>query len=326
MTEARDVVVGVDAGSTKTIALVVSREGRVVGAARGGRSNLYLSREEASAAVEAAVTNALGEARRTDRDLAAIALSATGADWPEDFTVLRAHLAARWPDARHVVVNDAVGALEATGARGPAVMVACGTGAGTAARGLDGTVWHSSFWQEPQGAEELGRLALKAVYRAALGVDAPTRLTNRVLSTFDLPSVEALLHAFTRREQSLSPRVGHLARILLDVAAEGDETAWRLVDRHGEALARYAAASARQVGLADGFALFMAGGVMRHPSRLLSDRLEEHARRLAPNITAHLSPHEPVMGAVRLALRAVGADEDACERRTPSLPEHLYLT
>ena len=69
---------------------------------------------------------------------------------------------------RIVIVNDAMGALRAGSPDGTGVVVACGTGAAVGARHPDGRIWHSSFWQEVQGADELSLSALRAVYRAEL--------------------------------------------------------------------------------------------------------------------------------------------------------------
>ena len=67
---------------------------------------------------------------------------------------------------RIVIVNDAMGALRAGSPDSTSVVVACGTGTAVGARHPDGRIWHSSFWQEVQGADELSLPALRAVYRA----------------------------------------------------------------------------------------------------------------------------------------------------------------
>jgi N-acetylglucosamine kinase-like BadF-type ATPase len=46
---------------------------------------------------------------------------------------------------------------------------------------------------------DLSKKALRAVYRAELGIDAPTGLTSAVLDFFGLEQVEAVLHRVTAR-------------------------------------------------------------------------------------------------------------------------------
>ena len=301
-----NLVLGIDAGNTKTVALVADASGRVLGWGRAGRGNIYVSKRDALAAIDKAALAALAAAGARPDGLASAVLSATGADWPEDVQLLTAELARRgWGKAR-AVVNDAVGALRAASLDGTGVMVVCGTSAGIAARAPGGQAWHTGYWQEPEGAEQLGQLTLRAVYRAALGIDLPTRLTARVLAHYHLPDVETLLHALTRRDRR-PPRLGRLARTLLDEAQLGDATAARLVREHGAALGDYALACARRAGLSGAFDLYTAGGVMRHPSKLLQASLLARVRRDLPGVTWRESEHEPAVGALLLALDALGA-------------------
>ena len=79
------------------------------------------------------------------------------------------------------------------------------------------------MWQnQVQGSAHMGDKTLNAVYRAALGLDPPTTLTERVVTFFGLSSAEEVLHAFTNRLQPPPDRVDQLASILLDEAQNGD--------------------------------------------------------------------------------------------------------
>ena len=306
MTFRPELVLGIDAGNTKTIALIADTTGQVRGWGRAGSSNIYVSEERALAALEEAVLEAKRSAGLGSTPLKALTLSATWADWPEDFALLEDALS-RWNWAeRRQVVNDAVGALRAGSLLGLGVAVACGTSTGIAARAAEGGVWHSSYWQEPEGAEELARQTLRAVYRAELGIDPPTALTERVLARYGCPDVERLLHLFTRRGHSPPAHLGRLARVLLDEAEDGDPTSLHLVTRHGLALGDYALAAARKVGLSGSYLLFTSGGVMRHPSPLLRQALMRRVQEADPGVTWQASHHEPVFGALLLALELAG--------------------
>ena len=320
---------GIDAGGTKTVALLTDASGRVLGSGRAGASNIYVSVRSAFRALDRAVNEALAAAGVKIDRVSATCLSATGADWPEDFALLERGLSERGHRCVRVV-NDAMGALRAGSRDGTGVVVVCGTAAGIGAKSPLGLEWHSSFWQEPEGAEQLGREALRAVYRAELGLDPPTTLTARMLEAHGLDSVEAVLHAHTARDERAKQRVGRLARILLDEAAHGDPTAQRIVRRHGAALGDYAIMAARKVGLLnDSFALVTAGGVMRHPSRLIADAMLARTLETAPGARLVHCPREPVAGAVFLAFERAGAvvTEEVQANTTSSLPgEALFQT
>ena len=304
----QNLVLGIDAGNTKTIALIAHSSGQILGWGRGGQANIYVSKAAALAAIDKAVLEAISMAGVSADLLCSSVLSATGADWPEDFVLLKAELEKHAWGERVQVVNDAVGALRAGSSDGNGVMVVCGTSAGIAARNLSGTLWHSSYWQEPEGAEQLGQKTLRAVYRAELGIDPPTTLTRRVLKHFAAPHVEAVLHAQTRRNAgpNIGLQTGRLARALLDEAALGDPTALKIVQEHASSLGDYALAAARQVGLEHAFPLVTAGGVMRHHSKLLQHHMLERVRQDFPDVHWVESRLEPVVGAVLLALDELG--------------------
>jgi N-acetylglucosamine kinase-like BadF-type ATPase len=318
-------VLGLDAGNTKTVALVARLDGSIVGGGRGGCGDIYGagSPEAALGAVDQALLGALGGTGVALSELAATCCSMAGADWPEDFDVIRGQLQARGLGGNLSIYNDAIGALRAGSPDGFGLAVACGTGTATGARAPDGRLWHNSFWQAPQGAHELGRMALDAVYRAELGLDPPTRLTARVLDFFQLANVEQVLHRMTARVRPPDPDLSRLARALLDEATAGDSAAVRLVEQHGSALGDYALVAARRVGIEHTqFTMVMAGGVLRHPSPVLRTALVERVRTAAPGVQPVMSRFEPVAGAVLLALEAAGVTIDAplLDRMAASLP------
>ncbi len=329
-------LLGVDGGNTKTIALVATPDGSVVGAGRvtACADPYAVGLEAAIGVVVSAADEALRQAGASasgppaDAVPVSAAFSLAGADWPEDHAELGAGLDARWPGA--VVVNDGIGALRASIATGPGVVVALGTGAATAARGADGRTWHSSFWQEPQGAHELGVLALRAVYRAELGIGPPTVLSERVLERLGERSVEDVLHRATRRgpERWREPKV--LASTLLDAAEEGDPAAVQIVEEQGSALGRTAAAAARRVGIADAaFPLALTGGVFRHPGSLLAEAVVRAVRESAPGASPFRPTLEPAAGALLLAFDAaeITVSGSVEERLLATLPpETLYDT
>jgi N-acetylglucosamine kinase-like BadF-type ATPase len=321
----------VDGGNTKSIALVSRLDGSVVGVGRGGCSDIYTNPdpEVPLREVDSAVWSALGRAGVEAPDLHAGAFSLAGADWPEDFAFLQEAMGRRGLGRKIIVVNDSVGALRAGSESGPAVVVVCGTGAATAARGADGSMWHTSWWQDPQGGHQLGTKAIRAAYRAELGIDPPTILTAAVLKHFGQGHVEDVLHLFTSRaafQGSAPPKgqVSGLARVLLDAAMQGDETACRIVREHGEALGDYALAAARRVGILDmPFTLVLSGGVLRHASSLLPDSLIARVQTASPHARPVYSPFEPAVGALFLALEAAGVEvnDEVLARVTATLPD-----
>ena len=314
---------GIDAGNSKTVALVSDAAGRILGWGRGGGGDIYVSEGGALESVTAAAQAALSMAEVSPAELTASCFSLVGADWPEDFTFW-AREAAHSYGQRSLVVNDALGALRA-GTPGDGVAVVCGTGAAIGAK-RGGHVWHSSFWQEPVGGAELSERTLRAVYRAELGLGPATLLTELVTAHFGCPDVERVLHQLTAREAKPARQRASLSRLLLDAADAGDGVALSIVREAGTTLGEYACVAARKVGLGDApFPLVLAGGVLRHPGCALKDAVNARVLRELPRAKPRLAPFEPVVGALLLALDTLPNSPDDA-RLTESLPPLDFFT
>jgi N-acetylglucosamine kinase-like BadF-type ATPase len=313
----QSLVLGVDGGNTKSIAVVAALDGNVVGAGRSGCGDIYGSSPElALAELDRAMAEALRTAGATLRDVRAAAFSLAGADWPEDFVFLEGEMRRRLgPGVDVLVVNDAIGALRGGSAEPQGVSVVCGTGSAIGARS-SGKLWHASFWGEDCGALAMGRKTLRAVARSDLGIDPPTSLTASALATFGVPTVAALLHEVTHRGAP-SGSVARLVPGLLDAAQEGDRTGRAIVISVGLTLSTYAHVAADKVGLlGTAFELVLAGGVFRHGGSLLAETV---AARL-PEARSMRAEFEPAVGALLLALDRSGVtfELDALRRTQPS--------
>jgi N-acetylglucosamine kinase-like BadF-type ATPase len=328
------VVLGVDGGNSKTIALVARLDGTILGWGRSGCGDIYGAASPAVAieTLSQAVGTALEQSVIEASALSAACFSLAGADWPEDFAFLQAALEQRGFGHKIQVVNDAMGALRAGSTDGTGVVVACGTGAAVGAKSADGHIWHSSFWQVIQGAGQLGHKTLRTIYESDLGIQAPTTLTNRVLDYFGQSSVEQLLHLMTARETTHPSylEISQISRLLLDEAERGDMIAKRIVVEHGAALGDYVVVAARKVGIeCTPFTLVLMGGVLRHPSSILTDAIIERVRHTSPEIQPIASRFEPVIGALLLALEDAGQiiDSSVISNLVESMPTpELFAT
>ncbi len=322
-------VLGVDGGTSKTVALIAQTDGTIVGMGRRSGSNIYVGEPQAALANAAhASLDGLLSAGITPSDVVVGAFSMSGADWPEDFAFIQSTMEAQGLCQRIVVVNDAVGGLRAGSRDGIGVAVICGSGAATVARNADGLIWHTSFWQGAAGAIDLTQKTLRAVYRADLAIDAPTALTPAVLDFFGAEHVEEILHRETARGGAGWGSASGLARVLLTVADNGDDTARRIVEAHGYELGEYALAAAQKVHMErQPFTLVLAGGVFRHSAQLLVDALVAKIRTVSPDSIVVHSEFEPVVGALLLAYENAGVSiDDALVARLKAtlMPEHWH--
>jgi N-acetylglucosamine kinase-like BadF-type ATPase len=312
-------VLAVDGGNSKTIALVASLDGKILGTGRGGNSDVYQAQKYAGSPqaavdnVEYAVMDALKAAQARKSDVLAAVFSMAGADWPEDYAYLQASMEERGLGRTILVQNDAMSVLYDGTADTTGVSVVCGTGAATGARGPDGRIWASSRWQDQAGGgAHLGLIALDGVYRSEIGIEQPTSLTPRFLNFFGVDRVEDILYLSTSRLKCTTKSVALLAPILLDEAQAGDSVARKIVLEHGRMLGNYALAAARIVGIeGTPFRLILSGGVFRHPSPLLPGTIIEHVRTSSPAVRPMRYSYEPIIGVLFAALEAAGVTIDA---------------
>src|SRR5439155_17197564 len=113
----------------------------------------------------------------------AAAFSLAGADWPEDFELLRARLTdALALRVVPLVVNDGIGPIRSGTDDGVGAAVVVGTWGAVGARNARGDVFHLGFWPDSVGGAALAHEGLAAVWRAGLGLGPQTSLAERALA------------------------------------------------------------------------------------------------------------------------------------------------
>lgn len=303
-------LLGVDGGNTKTVAVVVTGEAELLGTGRAGCGDIHNAPgpESALGEIAAAVSAALAEAGAGAGDLAAAAFSLAGADWPEDFDYLRRELIRRLALPEDpVIVNDAVGGLRSGTDDMVGVAVVVGTYAAVAGRNAAGEVFHLGFWPDSTGAYALGSQALAAIWRDMLGLGPGTTLLGRALERWGCEDAEELLHALTRVDAPGESEAGRFADAVLDEADAGDRVAREIVEIVAGRMGDYAQVCAVRTGQ-DGapFPLVLCGSVLRHSS----PRLRSALLSRVPDGEPVYPDVEPVAGAVLLAADRVGARPD----------------
>jgi N-acetylglucosamine kinase-like BadF-type ATPase len=296
-------VIGIDAGGSKTVALLADEEGRVLEEARAGGANLHVQGELEVEKVLHGLMDGLS-ARGVPT---AVCLGMAGVDRPEDRSVVHLLLRRLGHRERVLVVNDAVIALAAGSPDRAGVVVLAGTGSiayGADRHGRTARAGgYGSLLSDEGSGYWLGREALRAVVRGHDGRGPRTRLAGLVLAALEVDTVAALVPRVYDRELSRR-EVAALAPFVQQAVDEGDEVARAMLEQAGRELGLAARAAAQTLDF-DGlpFPVVLAGGVFRACPDLVdhvggSLRLD-HAR-------PSLLRDEPARGAVLLALDLLG--------------------
>ena len=300
-------VVGVDGGTTKTIALVADEQGHVLGAGRGGNSNWTgPDVEKPMRVVVATVREALDQAGLTGDDIALGVFGLAGADWPEDHDRRQAVLARSGVAQQVIVKNDAVVGWRAGTQQRYGVVIAAGTGSNTCITTPDGREWCYGYYVDEGGSWSLAHKAIQAVLREEDGRGSPTALTGIVLNVLGYPSAEAMLRASIAGGLDAELIVS-LCPLVFDAAHAGDEVAAEIIVGHGQALAEYATAAIRRFEMQGlEFDVVLCGSVFKGEGPLLIDTITQAVHQVAPRTHIVRARAEPAVGGVLLAYDALG--------------------
>ena len=292
-------VVGIDAGGSKTRAFAVDRDGAVVGRGAGGGANL-LSSPDPAGSIAAALAESLGSAKPE-----AVVLSCSGGDRPADRERGRAILTQLvGPAVRIDVTHDAIAALYAGNPAGCGVVLISGTGSIAFGRNDEGDERRAGGWGYLIGDEGsavwLGLEGLRAAAHHADGRGAGTAITAHVLRELGVQTFMEVIPQLYGRPHP-APAILASVRAVGRAAAESDAIAVSIVQRGAHALARAASVVAADLRLEDG-PVYLAGGAFESLP-LLQRAVRGELLRMMPRATVEPVSEEPAMGAARLAMR-----------------------
>ena len=284
-------LIGVDGGGTSCRVAVAALDGRVLGEAKTGSSNITTNLDGASESIMAATNAALAQAGLTEDVLAqsAAVLGLAGAN-VGDFAK---RLSGRLPFARHAIESDATIALQGALGDGDGAIAILGTGSAYLSR-LGTKLTLSGGWgfqiSDLGGGARLGRDALEMAILAHDGVVAASPLTRELLESFEGGPDGIVLFAQTAKPADY----GRHAPTILRQLEAGDPNARALFERSAShidaALDAVCQPGIDQVALLGGLAQFYPKWLAaRHQARLVPARAD--ALTGAVELAAKLAIH-----------------------------------
>jgi len=299
------VVLGIDAGASKTHAVLATEEGNVVGVGRAGSANWeVVGLDGAKDALQVAINQTIDAAGITAGDIVAAGYGLAGLDWPSDEERLRHVIDALGIDSPYLIVNDAFLPLRAGTVGGIGLAAIAGSGATVVGRNSAGKTERSLGAGYPftdwGGAGDISIAAVHAVAQSYMDMGPDTVLTERLLAMTGCTDLAEMLERIMRWQVVVS---GEFAIQVFQAAHEGDAVAKSIVRRVGETIGANAVTVARRLEMLDtAFDLVTAGGVFSSQSDLLNKGLLETVRDKAPKANLIYWQSPPVVGALLLAL------------------------
>jgi N-acetylglucosamine kinase-like BadF-type ATPase len=301
------VVLGVDAGNSKTELLVATLDGEPSALVRGPGTNAH------GAGADGCVADIARLVERAELQPPAEhgAFFLCGVDIPSDIVeVTEAVDRTGWVRAA-TVDNDTFALLRAGSDAADAVAVVCGAGINCAGRAADGRVarypslgWETGDWG---GSVMLGRDVLFHVARGEDGRGQPTVLTEVVRAHFgmSIPELGEAIHY----GRIGAGRLGELAPMVVRSAKDGDPVAGELVARLAEEVVLMVVRALADLGV-ESAEVVLGGGMLRGGGPLF-DQVIARLAEVAPAARPVAAVDPPVVGAALVALDAAGAPTEA---------------
>jgi len=301
-------VLGIDAGGSKTVALLADADGEVLAEGRSGGANLRTHGElTVEKTLHAVIDQVLDP--RADRPQA-VCLGVAGVDREDDAATIRGIMRRLGFRERTLIVNDALIALVAGAGEPKGMVIVAGTGSIAYGVNAEAVAARSGGWG-PVLADEgsgywIGRHALVAIMRHADGRGPRTALTPMVLEHLGLSRPDDLVNEVYEGAERRQ-LVATLGQIVEQARAGGDAVAAEILRRAAIELVDAAASVVTRLEMrGDVFQTFLSGGMFKSIP-WLANQVSSRLLEVAPRATTSLLGAEPAIGAVTLArAEAVG--------------------
>ncbi len=299
-------VVGVDGGATKTLALIGTTTGKVLGMGAAGSSNYHnIGELAAGKAIKTAVARAKKQTGLVKRKIGTAVVALAAVDSTEDFRVARRFVRRANVAEEIVVIHDSVAAVYAATQGRPGVIVNSGTGCFAAGVNQAGEYVRVGGWgyliDDKGSAFDIGMRAITVAFRMMDGRTPPTKLTTLLKRRLGVKRFDEILDIIYANKLS----VEEIARLapLVSKAASKDKVCRRILNEAGTSLAELAVTAARRLKMTNRpFQLATVGGGFKSGRYLLepfTSRIKDNCPR-ARFVTLR---DEPAKGAYLIATK-----------------------
>ncbi|NQX67301.1 ATPase [Paenibacillus alba] len=299
---------GVDAGATKTYAILTDETGNWLASGRSGPGNHQINVELANSNIKDAVFQALNQANLQPADIRVAWFGLAGADREADYRILRPMIQSYGFANAHIVC-DTIIAMRAGTAKPYGAVLICGTGMNAAGINKHGQMIQCGgfgyAFGDFGGGSELSIEAFRTVIRAWEGRIKPTLLTDLILQTLGYGSVEEMFHHFLDLHKRIP---SDLTKLIFDAAARGDQASIQILQKQGAELGLSARSVIERLLMQDeNFDLVLAGSVLtKGNGEFIHPYIAKEVREAAPGCQLNILTVEPVVGSILLAMEKDG--------------------
>ena len=300
-------VLGIDQGGSKTHAVVADEMGCLLGMGESyGACHSSSSLEYALHAIVQASDAALEQAGISREDVTTLVGGLTGVDWDYEAELLENGIRTYFPGADIKVVNDCIIAMRADTRKSQCGILCAGSGLNCAVQsGEDCFVYGFYIPDEYQGGSALGKKAVQAVFDSHVGMEGETSLTGKLLTYFQVKTVDELLYMQVKDQISAESYL-KIPVILAQEAEAGDNVAADIWIQYGKHIVEYLTARVNRMGLqGKEMDIVLSGGIFKCKFRKFQMVVKEEILRKIPAANIIEAQFEPVVGAAVMGLQRI---------------------
>jgi len=312
-------VLCIDGGGTKTVCVLATLDGKVIGRGSGGTTNPNLvSALEINETLQKAIQEAIQNLPELQIEAVCGGIAGVGASEEKQVEVSNVigqilstppfchALSKRFnPSVNIEVVSDVVITLVAGAGKRHGIVAISGTGSvvyGETVKGQRIKVGGWGYQLDEGSGYAIGRKAIKEILRAYDANGKTTLLAQKVLNVWNLSSMQDVVD-YIYQKTTKPTDIANLAKIVNSAASAGDESAKDILRKTAKDLYFNIAAAIKQIDFGkEGATLVLSGGVLTN-IKIVSEIIIKKVRAELPAITAIQLCREPVKGAIILALR-----------------------
>ena len=290
------VIIGVDGGGTKTVAVAAGMDGSILAVQRGAGINYNnIGMDKARSTLRQVIDGLL---EKCGRDYAEICVGMPALDMAADEATTLAFAGDAFDPARLDLQSDAYTALQGFTLGKPGMIVICGTGSilllmdGKGAQHVHGGWGH--LLGDPGSSHTLALSGLRAAIDAWEHVGPKTALTQAAQAHFSLAHPRQLIDRVYAPDCA-PDTIARFAKEVLLLAAEGDEQALRIVEMNMAHIAGQAAALINEHP--EAFRVGLYGGVFAH-NPLARDLFRNSLVQHIPGAIVGFPEYPPELGAL----------------------------
>ncbi|NLX70358.1 MAG: kinase [Clostridiales bacterium] len=301
---------GIDAGGSKTEALILDERGNIVGFGRSGPGNyesvgIEKAKENWLLAIEQAKSGVEIE------NFEAACFGLAGADFPEDFEMLGQVVASLGITQNYSVENDTAIALKAGNPEFWGVLIVMGAGTNGYGRTRDGRNFR--YYGEGYAFGDWGggswvvQEMLHMAFRSYDGRGEKTLLEDEVLSYFQYDNYDEFAKALYYNRIPRD-KIIHMAPLLFELASKGDRVALNIAFRVCDEVVTMARAVIKRLELLDHEVPVVLAGSLFKGAPWMIEYISAKLHAYVPKAGVKLLTAKPVVGAALLAWESAGRD------------------